>query len=234
MPVAPPLRPPKGPPTQSRSSVTRRAALSALVLAALVAVATSDPLHHVLTAAIEAVEPVLSTRPGWGAALFVLLAAFSAVLAFVSSSALVPVAVAVWGPAGTAALLWTGWTVGGVGSYAVGRWLGRPVVARLDRHGSAERWLGRLRPDTPLWVVALLQLGLQSELSGALLGMARYPLPRYLTALVVVEAAFAGLAVAVGTGLVERQPGLLVGAGAAFVGAGVAALAVLHRRLAPP
>ena len=110
--------------------------------------------------------------------------------------------------------------------------LGRGA-ARLGSGGAVARTLARIRPDTPLWLVALLQLALQSEVAGLVLGAARYPVGRYFAALAAVEVVFAGLTVAVGTGLMARQPVLLAVAGAAFVVLAVGALAVVHRRLPP-
>ena len=207
----------------------RRAVAVGAVLVALVVVAASDTLHGALVALVEAAEPVFATRPVLGALLFVVLSAVSAALAFFSSGALVPVALGVWGPVGTAALLWAGWTVGGAVSYAVGRGVGRGV----RRHDGIARALGRIRPDTPLWLVALLQFSLQSEVSGLVLGAARYPFPRYLASLAAVEVVFAGLTVAAGTGLMERQTGLLVAAVAALAVGVAVALVVVHRRLPP-
>ncbi|WP_412069931.1 TVP38/TMEM64 family protein [Rubrivirga sp. IMCC43871] len=218
---------------ERRASLQRRVGVSAVVLAALVAVVVSDLLHGLLAAGVALVEPVFATRPVLGALLFVALSAVSALLAFFSSGALVPVALDVWGPVGTGALLWIGWTLGGAGAYAAGRVLGGRAVARYDRDGRVARLLGRIRPETPLWVVGLIQLAFQSELAGAVLGAARYPVGRYLVVLAVVEVVFSGLAVAAGTGLVERQAGLMVVAVAAFVALGVGAVVVVFRRLAP-
>ena len=219
--------------TRSSASLRRRFGVSAAVLAVLVAVVLSDSLHGLLAAGVALAEPVFATRPVLGALLFVALSAASALLAFFSSGVLVPVALDVWGPVGTGALLWVGWMVGGAGAYAAGRVLGSRAVSRYDREGRVARLLGRIRPETPVWVVALIQLAFQSELAGAVLGAARYPAGRYLAVLAVVEVLFAVLAVAAGTGLVEREAGLLVVAAAVFTGLGVGAVFVIHRRLAP-
>ena len=64
-----------------------------------------------------------------GKLVFVLVSALSAMLAFFSSAVVVPVAVYAWGNATTLALLWGAWLLGGIGSYVVGRTLGRRVAA---------------------------------------------------------------------------------------------------------
>jgi uncharacterized membrane protein YdjX (TVP38/TMEM64 family) len=166
-----------------------------------------------------------------GVLLFVALGAVSALFAFFSTSALIPVALGAWGPVWTALFVWLGWTLGGLASYAGGRWLGRPAIDRFDRSGSVSRWLGRIQPETPSLIVALLLLSLQSELAGAVLGMARYPFTRYLVVLAGVEAVLSALSVAAGMGLVERDTRLLVGASVVFIVLAVGALAIVHRRL---
>ena len=72
------------------------------------AVVTTDALHAPLVRMLELTERVLAANPLLGAALFVLFAALSGVLAFFSSAVLVPVAVYTWGLPRSAALLWLG------------------------------------------------------------------------------------------------------------------------------
>ena len=207
--------------------------MGALVIAALVAVARSNTLHEAFVGLVELAEPVFQTNPVVGMVLFVGLSALSALVAFFSTGVLVPVALGVWGPWGTGILLWVGWTLGGAAAYAVGRWLGKPALARLD-HGSRVRgWIGRLRPNTPLALVALLLVALQSEISGVVLGMARYPFGRYVLALGLVEVGFAALTVAAGSGLLARDTGVLAGSGIVLVGFAAIALVIVHRRLPP-
>lgn len=211
----------------------RRAVVGALILGGLVAVTLSDALHGALASAVGALAPLLTRQPMLGALLFIGLSAASAVLALFSSGAMVPVALDAWGPWVTGFLLWVGWMMGGGMAYGLGRAVGRPVLAWVDASGRAERVLDRIRPDTPLAVIALLQFALQSEISGAVLGASRYPFGRYLVALAVVEVIFAGLTVAAGAGLMEQNTGLLLAAGVALAAGAIGALAVVHRRLPP-
>ena len=84
---------------------------------------------------------------------------------------------------------------------------------------------------TGVLVVFFFQLALQSEIPAYVLGMARYPLLRYLLALSAAELPIAIGAVILGSGFLNRQYWLMVGVG--LVGIGVVSLAIraLHRKL---
>ncbi len=91
-------------------------------------------IHDRLLRAIAGAGELIRHRPTAGMLTFVLLAALSAMLAFVSSAVLIPVAVHVWGPVTLRAPALDGMVSGsGVAAYAVGRYLGRPIVERLVR-----------------------------------------------------------------------------------------------------
>ena len=64
----------------------------------------------------------------WG----LLLATASAMLAFLSSAIIVPIGVYAWGSVNCFLLLWIGWLLGGVLTYAIGYTLGRPVAVRVQ------------------------------------------------------------------------------------------------------
>lgn len=92
--------------------------------------ASSDALHGALIELLAEIEAVIVTRPLLGVTLFVLFAAVSAMFTFVSVAAVVPVAVYTWGAPFSIVLLWTGWILGGIAAYAIGRYLGRPAIGR--------------------------------------------------------------------------------------------------------
>lgn len=166
-----------------------------------------------------------------GPAIFVALAAASAMLAFFSSAALVPAGVVAWGMPTTAALLSLGWLLGGLLSYGSARGLGRPLLAHLAPVEFLAKYERRVSRDTPFGVVLLFQLALPSEIPGYVLGLARYPLARYLAALALVEAPYAAVTVWLGQEFLQRRlaPLLAVLAAGALVGA--VALHLLRRHL---
>jgi uncharacterized membrane protein YdjX (TVP38/TMEM64 family) len=208
----------------------RRVALVAALVAGLALVASSDLLHTPLLRLIDAVAPVMRSHPVAGAIVFVAISALSAMLAFFSSAVLVPVAVQVWGLAGTTALLWLGWIVGGITAYGLARTAGRPLVRRVVKAEVLARYEHRVTTRAPLGLVILLQLGLPSEIPGYLLGLVRYPAWRYLVAVSVAELPWALVTVLLGTTLMSRRTPVLlaVGAGAAVL-SGIALLALRAR-----
>jgi len=223
-----------GPDAGDATTPRRRVALVVTLVLGLALVASTDALHAALMRLTDAVAPVMHAHPVAGALVFVAVSALSAMLAFFSSAMLVPVAVQVWGTAGTAALLWLGWIVGGLTAYGLARLAGRPLVRRLVQGAVLARYEHRVTTRAPLGLVLLLQLGLPSEIPGYLLGLVRYSVWRYLVALALAELPWAVLTVLLGTTLLSRRTPVLlsVGAGAALL-SGVALLA-LRQRLRDP
>ena len=166
-----------------------------------------------------------------GAVLFIVIAAVSAMLAFVSVAIILPVAVFTWGEPLSVLLLWIGWTLGGLCTYAVGRFLGRAAVNWLTADALLRRLERNIGPGTPFVVVLLFQLALPSEIPGYVLGLVRYSLPRYLFALGVVELVYAVAVVHLGASFVERRAGVVLATGAAVVVFSVIAFSMLRRRI---
>lgn len=199
--------------------------------AVLALVGTSDDLHRALLEVLAEASKLIAERPVLGAVLFVLLSALSAMLAFVSSAVLVPVALYAWGETVCAALLWLGWILGGATAYTLGRWLGRPVVRWLLPSETLDRYEDRLSTATPFGLIVLLQLALPSEVPGYLLGLVRYPFWRYLLALALAELPYAVGTVYLGESFLERRLVLLLALGAAGGVLMFLAVRTLHRRL---
>lgn len=212
--------------------IWRRSGLLVILCAGLALLASSDDLYSALVSVLDVAAKLIDERPVLGAVFFVVLSGLSAMLAFVSSSVLVPVALVAWGKLACMLLLWVGWMLGGAAAYAIGRWLGRPVVEWLLPEGALERYERRIPEHPPFGLLVLLQLAMPSEVPGYLLGLLRLPFRRYLAALALAEAPYAVGTVYLGASFLERQLGLLIALGA--VGALFMALSVrmLHRRLA--
>ncbi len=163
--------------------------------------------------------------------LFFVLAALSAMLAFFSSAVIVPIGVYAWGALGCFALLWAGWLVGGLGAYAIGRFLGRPVVAALMSADVLERYQQRISARAPFRLVLLFQLALPSEIPGYLLGLARYDLFKFTVALAIAELPFALGTVYLGASFLERRIWMLLGLGAVGVAFSIWATRRLRRQI---
>lgn len=214
-----------------RSAVWRRAAALLVLCLALAAVASSESLHAALLDVLEAGEQIIHMHPILGATLFVVFAAVSAMIAFVSVAVVVPVAIYSWGQGLTILLLWLGWILGGACAYGTARYLGRSVVRWLTAEAGLKRLESAVNGQTPFSLVLLLQLALPSEIPGYLLGLVRYPLPRYLAALALAELPYAMATILLGASFLERRSGLLLGVGLVLVAGSLFAFQRLRRRL---
>ncbi|ATB47923.1 TVP38/TMEM64 family protein [Corallococcus macrosporus] len=202
-----------------------------LLLGGLALLASSDAFQALLHRVLDAAAPIIAEHPVRGAALFVLLSAVSAMLAFFSSALLLPVAIHAWGQALSALLLWVGWMVGGACAYGIARAWGRPVVRRLTSGRMLARYEARLSRHSSFGLVLLFQLAVPSEIPGYVLGLARYGLRRYLLVLAVAELPYAVGTVYLGASFLEQRTAVLLGLGVAGIVFGVWALHLLRKRL---
>lgn len=210
----------------------RRLAAIPVLIAVVAVVALSDGVHQALVAVLQTAQQLAAGHPAAAAGLVVLFAALAAMIAFVSSWVVVPFAVFTWGWVPALALLWSGWLLGGAASYAVGRFVGRPAVGWLTSPAVLDRYEQRISHRSTFGLILLLQLGLPSEIPGYLLGLVRYPFAWYLAALGLAELVHGIPAVFLGTGLVERQTGVVVAVAVGLVVLTVGAAYGLRRQLA--
>ncbi len=201
-----------------------------VAIVAVAAISWFEPAHGLIDRLIELVETEVNRHPLLGALFFVLLAALSAIIAFFSSAVVVPVGVVAWGEMTTFALLWTGWFLGGMTAYAIGRFLGRPVVKRLVNPVTMFRYERKISENAGFGSVLLFQLALPSEVPGYILGIMRFRLGIYLAALAVAELPFAIGAVWLGKSFLERDYLSMIAIGVAGVGFLFLALHEWHRR----
>jgi uncharacterized membrane protein YdjX (TVP38/TMEM64 family) len=200
------------------------------VLVVAIALLAARPAHEWLLDRFADAEVVIRQRPVAGMIVFVLLTAISAMIAFVSSAVLIPVAIYVWGPILCFVLLWSGWFLGGLAAYAIGRYLGRPAVRRLVRPETLERQERWARSGSgSLVAVLLIQLAIPSDLAGYVFGLIRCPLGWFTAALALVEVPYALGAVFLGMSFVERRLVPLVIVGVMGTVLSIAAFRAYHR-----
>lgn len=197
------------------------------LVAGLIALGRSDALHEQLLVVLDAAKTVIAAYPVGGPLAFIGLSALSAMLGFVSSAVLVPAAVYAWGAGFTMLMLWIGWTIGGVIAWTLAALFGRPVLRWIVVSNTLSRYQHLLDKRPRFSSVLLFQLALPSEIPGYLLGLARYPLPRYLAALMLAELPYAIGTVLLGVGFVKRDTATLL----AVCLVGAVALAVIARAL---
>ena len=208
-----------------------RAVIVVLICTSVALLLSVDAVYGGLQQVLSAAEPLIAGHPYLGAVVFVVLAAVSAMLAFFSSALLLPAAVFAWGNSVTLGLLWLGWLLGGMCTYALGRGLRRP-------HGKAPRtsrqldyYVQRVPGELTFAVVLLLHLAIPSEIPGYLCGYLGVRRRTYLSALALAEFPYAVGAVMLGDGVVNRQIGWLVAFGAIGAAFSLCALWMLHKRL---
>ena len=210
---------------------SRRLLLIAVLglLLALVLVETSA--HDAIQGLAGTIERLSTAHPVAAVVLILGFAALSAMLAFASAAVLAPFLTTTWGSPLAALLLWTGWLIGGALAYTVGRTLGRPVIRRLASPSLLARYEEMVTRHAPFGLVLLFQLALPSEVPGYLLGLVRYPFPRFLLALAISELPYALATVSLGAGIMERRVAVVAGVGAAVVALSAWTFHLLHRRL---
>ena len=208
-----------------------RAVLLVALVAGLIVLALSGAVHAAVLQVFQAAKDVMTNHPLAGSALFVVLSALAAMLAFFSSAVLVPAAVFAWGPILTTALLWLGWMLGGLVSYTLAASLGRPVLRWIAPGRSFAPYEEKLNKHASFGFVVLFQLALPSEIPGIVLGLARYPLLRYLAALAIVELPYAVGTMLLGASFVERRIGLMMSLGAVALLVAILLSRALRRRL---
>jgi uncharacterized membrane protein YdjX (TVP38/TMEM64 family) len=222
---------PAAPTARQDPSARRRVLLILLAAGALALVASSAELHEWLIGFLPVAESMVRARPVLGVTVFILYAAVSAMLAFVSAAVIVPVGIYVWGTATSMLLLWLGWTLGGVAAYTLSRYFGRLVVTALHLGPVLERYEHRISQRASFGLVLLFQLAMPSEVPGYLLGLLRYPFWWYLAALLLAELPYAAATVYLGASFIERRTYMLLGVGAAVAALSGWALYTLHRRV---
>ena len=212
--------------------VGRRAIVLIVLVGGAAVLLLAPSVHSRLLDAIDAIGVLIRHRPVAGMIGFVLLAALSAMFAFVSSAVLIPVAVHVWGAPLCSALLWLGWFLGGVAAYAMGRYLGRPVVERLLRPATIARYERWTSSGLAMVPILLIQLAVPSDVAGYVFGIIRCRPAPFLLALALAEVPYAVGAVYLGVSFLERDLLALLALGVLGIGLGAWALARLHRRRA--
>lgn len=94
--------------------------------------------------------------------------------------------------------------------FFVGRYLGRPVTAKLVGTARVDSLEAQLRGHARFVHILFFQLTLPSEIPGYVLGTLRYPFWPYLGALAIAEIPFALATAFLGISFLERKTGWLI------------------------
>lgn len=192
-------------------------------------VAASDTLHGKAGEVIAWAEGVIALRPLLGMVVFVFLAMISAMVAFFSSAVLVPIAIVAWGKAASAGLLWLGWLLGGVASFAVARFLGRRVARIFISDEKIAGWETQVGARLRFPDVLLFQAVVPSEIPGYVLGLLGYRFLYYVAALAITEVPYVIGVVFLGDYFLAGRSTLIILLGVGVVVIGLIALRFRHR-----
>jgi uncharacterized membrane protein YdjX (TVP38/TMEM64 family) len=121
--------------------------------------------------------------------------------------------------------------LGGVASYGLAYHFGRPVLRWLAPGKSITRYQERIREQASFGFILLFQFALPSEIPGLVLGLAHFPLERYLLALAIAELPYAIGTTLLGASFVSRRFGLLLSLGALAIIMAVVLGRAFRRRL---
>ena len=119
---------------------SRRALLVAVLAALLALVLFAEQAREPMLELAGVIQRVEAAHPLTAMLLVVLFAAVSAMLAFVSTAAIAPFLATTFGTPVAGLLLWSGWLLGGMLAYAIGRTLGRSVTHRLPSAAQRTRY----------------------------------------------------------------------------------------------
>ena len=219
--------PPRGSDSSPHPIRWRAAATLALVLL-LVAVVSMQSLHATLLHWLDALRALMASHPRTATVAFVVFAGLGAMLAFFSTSVLVPAAVATWGGGVTVVLLWLGWILGGIAMYWIGRGFGLVAIRYFASEARVASYQRRIEAAAPFSLIFLFQLALPSEIPGYVLGLVRYSFWKYLLALALAETPYAVGVTLAGESFLAGRRLPLVGIGIAAAVLGVVAWRRLH------
>ncbi|HEX5963947.1 MAG TPA: VTT domain-containing protein [Gemmatimonadales bacterium] len=183
----------------------RRVFAVIILVTTAVLLVLAQPVHNWLLSLFDDATVLIRQRAAWGMLAFVVLAALSAMIAFVSSAVLVPVAIQVWGPVVCFVLLWLGWFMGGLAGYGIGRFLGRPAVEILVRRKTLARYEGWARSGKSLVPMLMLQLAIPSDLASYVFGLVRCRFIAFAGALALAEVPYALGAVYLGESFLQAR-----------------------------
>jgi len=188
----------------------------------------SPTFHGYVERATSWAEGVMRSHKVAGAVVFFVMSALTAMLAFATSTVLVPPANEVFGKAGTFLLLWGGWLMGAVAAYAIGR-RARPLLVRWGYGIKLEEYQQFVSKRMKFWAVLLLCIAVPSEIPGYLLGGIHYSFTRFLAAMGIAEGIYALAVIIAAERLLDAKAGSLIAIGAAVIALAVGAGFLLRK-----
>jgi len=95
---------------------------------------------------------------------FVLTSALAALISPLTNIPLVPIATLIWGPVPTIIFLLTGWLIGDIIAYIIGRYFGYKAVSYFVSKEKLDDWSNMVKKRTTFTTALLLRIALPAEL----------------------------------------------------------------------
>lgn len=181
-----------------------------LIFAIAIIFWTIPPAQELFYRFVDYLKIFINQHQNWGIFIFILFAAFSAILSPFSSMPFVPPAILIWGEPLTVLFLTSGWLIGAIAAYFVGYFFGKPVVNYFVHKNKIKYYQAKIKPKAKFWLVFLFRLALPSEIASYILGIARYNFRNYLIVTLATEAIFAAFAIFASGAILTKNPTLLV------------------------
>ncbi|MEK7482055.1 MAG: VTT domain-containing protein [Patescibacteria group bacterium] len=138
-------------------------------------------------------------------AVFVGLSALSAIVSPFSSAPLAPIAVMIWGSTAAFTMLFSGWLIGDIIAYLIGRYGGRLLVEQFVDFNKIENYLAQIPVKIKFWLVLLFRLTAPSEIGGYVLGVLRYYFGKYFLATFLAELPFALITIYASEAFIDQK-----------------------------
>lgn len=181
----------------------------------------SAALQNAFFESTSFIERLIGENQFLGKTVFICLSALSAMLSPFSSVPIVPSAVAIWGAFPTFLLLLSGWVLGGVVAYSIGRYAVKAVINHPKLFGRIDEYRKSIPAKKEFFILMMFRIVLPAEIPSYALGIIKYSFWRYLVITFVAELPFALVTVYASDALINLQPlrfAVLVVVGAVLLG----------------
>lgn len=186
----------------------------------------SSGLFEMFSQTLEFSKESIELYPITSIFIFLVLAALSAMSIFFSSIVIVPLAVFAWGNIITFVLLLSGWFVGAIIIYLLGKSFGRTVIEYVVPAKKIAVYEHLISRETEILDVILFKFVLPSEIPSFFLGLVHYPFKKYILVIFISELPFAIWAVYLSGTFLENNRLLFV----ATLAMGIAVMTLAVRR----
>ena len=136
--------------------------------------------------------------------IFLFFVILSVLLGPLTSTPIVPAALFLWDRWITFGLLITGWLIGGMTAYAIGKFIGYPLVARILSKEKVDKWQKFVLKETTFLLAFIFRLIMPAE-TGYIFGLVGYNFLDYFLITLLVELPIAAVLIWASDALLSRD-----------------------------